>query len=452
MSSARILIVEDEQIARENLELALSRKGYTVQSEATGADAIAVMERETFDIVVTDLCMPQMDGMEVLKRAKELQPRVEVLVVTGYGTVDSAVEAMNRGAYSYLSKPLQIKELLALVTKALEKCQLRQEIDALRGQLEGHQGPLIIGQSPAMQVLKQDIAKVAAVDSTVLITGETGTGKELIAKAIHALSARRDKRFLAVNCGAFNQDLLANELFGHEPGAYTGARNAPTKGLMEAAQGGTFLLDEIGDMELMMQVKLLRVLEERSLIRVGGTNEVPIDIRVLAATNKNLAVEVSQGTFRRDLFYRLNVITLHSPPLRERREDIGLLSTFFLDKYTRLLGKGEKRLGDDCMELLMHYEFPGNVRELENIVERAVVLCEGEVIGAQHLPPDIVVTDGHVQHQSAPREMISLKENEKRHIAWVLEQCGGNRTCAAQVLDIDRATIWRKLKAYGMDG
>ncbi len=451
MSSAHILIVEDEQIARENLELALSRKGYSIQSAANGAEAISIMERNTFDLVISDLCMPQMDGMEVLKRAKELQPQVEVIVVTGYGTVDSAVEAMNRGAYSYISKPLQIKELLALSSKALEKSRMRQEIDTLRNQLEGRQGPLIIGQSPAMQALKQDIAKVAAVDSTVLITGETGTGKELIAKAIHALSSRNKKRFLAVNCGAFNQDLLANELFGHEPGAYTGARNTSAKGLMEVADGGTFLLDEIGDMELTMQVKLLRVLEERSLIRVGGTDEVPIDIRVLAATNKNLAVEVSQGTFRRDLFYRLNVITLHAPPLRERREDIGPLASFFLDKYIRLLGKNEKRIGDDCMDLLMNYEFPGNVRELENIIERAVVLSEGNMIGAQHLPPDIMVTEGHVQHQSTPREMISLKENEKRHIAWVLEQCGGNRTCAAQVLDIDRATIWRKLKAYGMD-
>jgi DNA-binding NtrC family response regulator len=449
MNPARILIVEDEDIARENLEISLSRKGYDVQSLDSGAEAVSLLERAEFDLVITDLRMPEVDGMEVLRRAKELQPQIEVLMVTGYAAVDTAVEAMNRGAYHYLSKPVNMKELAALARKALEKGGLRREVNTLRAQVDERRGPLIIGQSPAMLELKQQISRVAAVDSTVLITGETGTGKELVAKSVHAQSSRSSKRFLAVNCGAFNKDLLANELFGHESGAFTGAGSA-RKGLMEAAQGDTFFLDEIGDMELSMQVKMLRVLEERTLIRVGGTREQPIDLRVLAATNKNLQVEVEQGAFRQDLYYRLDVITLKVPPLRERREDIPLLAAYFLDRFADAFGKKVLRLDEECLQILCSYEFPGNVRELENIMERAVVLCDGPAILSRHLPPDIAGGPVQIQ-QPCQREMISLRENERRHIAWVLEQCEGNRTHAAEVLDIDRATIWRKLKRYGLD-
>ena len=447
--TARILIAEDEEIARENLKLVLAKEGHDVTAVENGVQAMAAMDAEEFDLVLTDLSMPDVDGMAVLRHCRRTSPDTEVLVITGFATVGSAVEAMREGAYHYLAKPYKFEELRALVVRALEKRFLRLEVRALRHRIEEDGRTHIVGDSPAMSALKKSIGQIAPVDSNVLIQGETGTGKELVAKAIHELSLRREQRFLAVNCAAFNEDLLANELFGHERDAFTGAVRMK-KGLLESAHKGTFFLDEIGDMPLSMQAKLLRVLEEKVFLRLGGTEEIPVDVRILAATNRDLKEEVKAGAFRQDLFFRLNVIALHIPPLSERREDIPVLAQYFLQRYARTFKRPAREFSEEAMRTLKAYAFPGNVRELENIVERAVVLCNGQRIETGHLPQDMV-DYRRIQSSCAEYDLVPLKENEREYIAWVLEQVEGNRTRAAEVLDIDRATLWRKMKRYGLE-
>lgn len=449
MKGARILIADDEPIARENLEHVLRREGFETVSVQNGARAIEELEQGKFDLIMTDLRMQPVDGMEVLQRAKELHPHSEVIVITGFATVSSAVEAMQRGAYYYVPKPYKIDEVRILVRQALEKRSLRQEVVELKRQLESSkETPLILGNSAEMETVRKTIAQIAPTDCNVLILGETGTGKELVARAIHQLSARAGKRFLAVNCGAFSEELLANELFGHEREAFTGARGVK-RGLLEAAQGGTVLLDEIGDMPFVMQVKLLRVLQERSLIRVGGTDEIPVDIRILAATNKDLKREAEQGTFRRDLYYRLNVISILVPRLADRKDDILLLSIHFLRKFSEAQGKRIEAISDEVMEILLSYEFPGNVRELENVLERAVTLAHGTSIEVRHLPVDLQRSALHAHRPK--RDFLTLEENEREYIQWVLHQVNDNRTRAAEILGIDRVSLWRKLKRYGVE-
>jgi len=444
----RILVVEDEQIARENLVLVLEREGYEVVGVDNGTKALRVLEAEDFDLVLTDLSMPDVGGMEVLEHCRRVRPDTEVLVITGYATVDSAVEAMRKGAYHYLPKPYKIEVLRELARKALEKVHLRREVSLLRRRGPGD-GPRIIGESPAMQQLKRTIGQVAPVDCNVLILGETGTGKELAARSIHHQSERAGQRFLAVNCASFNEELLGNELFGHEREAFTGAGKM-RKGLIESADKGTFFLDEIGDMPLPMQAKLLRVLENRTLIRLGGTQEIPVDVRILAATNKDLAQEVEEGTFRQDLYFRLNVISLNIPALSKRREDIPVLCGYFLHRHAQALGRPAREISERAMEVLMAYQFPGNVRELENIMERAVVLCNSETIQPSHLPEDLTRFETRLG-RPFQRAMVSLRENEREHIEFVLEQCGGNKTRAAEILEVDRATLWRKLKRLDIE-
>ncbi len=449
MSEARILIVDDEPIARENLEHILRREGYITVCAENGEAAIRQLERREFDLVMTDLRMQPVDGLAVLRAVKQLYPATEVIILTGYATVNSAVEAMQLGAYHYVPKPYNIEEVRTLVRQAMEKRLLRLEVGELRRRLEERQDvPLMIGNSREMETLKKTIEQIAPTDCSVLIQGETGTGKELVAKTIHRLSPRSANRFLAFNCAALSGDLLANELFGHEKEAFTGARGIK-QGLLEAAHGGTILLDEIGDMPPAMQVKLLRVLQERNLMRVGGTEEIPIDIRVLAATNKDLKEEVKQGNFRQDLYYRLNVIHLIVPRLADRREDILLLSLHFLRKIAEAQGKQVEAIADDVLDILLSYPFPGNVRELENIMERAVALAQGKTIEVRHLPPDLQRMAHKLQRPR--REFKTLEENEQEHIAWVLEQVDGNKTRAAEILGIDRVSLWRKLKRYHMD-
>jgi DNA-binding NtrC family response regulator len=448
MNRGRILIVEDELIARENLEHVLTKEGYDTVAVAGGALAFKELERAEFDLVLTDLRMQQVDGMQVLERAKELYPDTEVVVITGFATVSTAVEAMQKGAYHYLPKPYKIEEVRILVRKALEKRWLRQEVADLKRQVQSQKTvPFLVGNSPKIEILKQTIEQIAPTDATVLILGETGTGKELVARAIHHLSLRAEKRFLAINCGAFSAELLANELFGHEKEAFTGARGVK-KGLLEAAAGGTVLLDEIGEMPPAMQVKLLRVLQEKTLMRVGGTLDIPVDIRVLAATNKDLKREVERGNFRQDLYYRINVVSLQVPPLVARRDDIPLLCRHFLGKFAAAQGKNLDRIAPEVMEVLLHYEFPGNIRELENIMERAVTLCTGAVIERQHLPLDMQQPQMFQVQRHLKREFQTLEENEREYITWVLKQVGGNKTKAAEILGIDRVSLWRKLKRY----
>jgi DNA-binding NtrC family response regulator len=447
MIQARILIAEDEEITRDNLVHALQKDGHSPVAVADGAQAVTALENEEFDLVLTDLRMDKIDGMGVLEATKALRPDAEVIILTGYATVETAVEAMDRGAYNYLSKPYQLKELRALIAKALEKHHLRLQLADLKRRMEEGSLPLIIGQSQKMQLLRKAIAQVATVESNVLILGETGTGKELVARSIHALSCRKNSRFVAVNCAAFSEELLVNELFGHEREAYTGA-HSQKKGLLEIADSGTFFLDEIGDMPLSMQAKLLRVLEERTFMRIGGTLEVPVDVRIIAATNKDLKLEVEEGAFRRDLYYRLNVINFNLPSLIERKEDIPLLANHFVRKYASAMNKPIEGISVEATKLLLDYAFPGNVRELENIIESAVVMCTGKQLEIGNFPPDLQKMRVQPLSQMCPKftALKTLKELEQEYIAWVLEQTGNNKTRAAEILGIDRASLWRKLQ------
>ncbi|OBQ52136.1 sigma-54-dependent transcriptional regulator [Halodesulfovibrio spirochaetisodalis] len=454
MNNAKILVAEDELIARENLAHVLTQQGATVTAVESGALARKAVEQGNYDVVLTDMRMPDISGLELLQFIKTITPDTEVIVLTGYATVDSAVEAMGKGAFQYLAKPVRLDEVTLLTQKALEKKRLKEEVTVLRQQLESSGSDRIVGHSAPVTALKRQIDQVAAVGCTVLIQGETGTGKELVAKALHMGSPRRTNLFFAVNCASFNEELLANELFGHEKAAFTGA-NSAKKGLLESADNGTFFLDEVGDMPLSMQANLLRVLETRKLLRVGGTVEVPVDVRIIAATNKDLLSMVEHGTFRRDLYYRLNVITLQVPPLRERKDDIPLLAGFFVNKFATAFGKNITDIDDDVLDVLQEYPFPGNVRELENLMERAVVMCNGKVIRMAQLPPDLwgdALLQSHVAESGFDFEdVVSLDENERRYLTWVLEQADGNKTRAAELLGLNRGSLWRKMKRLGLD-
>jgi DNA-binding NtrC family response regulator len=450
MNKSRILIVDDEAIARENLEHILQKDGYDVVTADSGIAALKKLSKTEFDLVMTDLKMKQVDGMEVLARTKEQYPNTEVVMLTAYATLSTAIEAMQKGAYHYIPKPYKIDEVRMIAKRALEKKGLKDEIRVLkRDCYRGTGVPFIIGKSSKMQELVELVGQIAPTDCNVLIFGETGTGKELFARAIHYQSGRAEERFLAFNCGAFTEELLTNELFGHEKDAFTGATTTKI-GLLEAANRGTVFLDEIGDMPASMQVKLLRVIEEKSLLRVGGTQPIKVDIRLVAATNKDLNKEVETGGFRKDLFYRLNVVSLRLPPLADRRDDVPLLAHHFLGRYAEAQEKTIEGFSDEAMEVLMNYEYPGNIRELENIVERAVVLCNEAEILTKHLPQELGQYTLKVYRQSS-RQFPTLEENEVEYVSWILKQVDGNKTRAAEILGIDRVSLWRKLKRWGFD-
>jgi len=449
VSGEQILVVDDEAIARDNVAYMLRKGEYEVLTAEDGLAAIEILENREVDLVLTDLRMKGQDGMAVLATCKALWPETEVIVITGYASVDTAVEAIQKGAYHYLAKPVKKEEMLALVQKALEKRALRKEVIELRKQVSSKSGVIrILGKSLKIQLLRESIAQVAQLDCNVLIQGETGTGKELVARTIHELSPRSDHRFVAFNCGAFTEELISSELFGHEKGAFTGASQIK-KGLLELAEGGTVFFDEVGELSLAMQVKLLRVLQERTLMRVGGTDEIPVDIRILAATNKDLKKEAENGAFRLDLYYRLDVLTIKVPPLAERKEDIPILVNHFLAKHSPPSSPVPK-LSLDVAQQLKQYEYPGNVRELENIAQRLLVQCDGEIIESTHLVEDLQsssVSPSRVAMQAWP----SLEEHEKNYILDVLDETEGNKSQAAKILDIDRVSLWRKIKRYGLD-
>jgi DNA-binding NtrC family response regulator len=388
ISNIAILLVDDEVINVQNVGLFLEQHGFHVTTAVSGNEAMNLLSQSHFDLVITDLRMGDVDGVQVMKTAKELHPEIEVIIITGHATVNSAVDAMAQGAFYYLPKPIKLKELHTLVLRATEKIMLLREIRSLKQHIKAQQGTTqFIGQNPAILELKDSIAHFAQLDCNILISGETGTGKELVARTMYELSPRADKRFLPINCGAMTEDLMVNELFGHEKDAYTdtgGLRN----GLLESANGGVVLFDEIGEMPLTMQVKLLRVLQEKKIIRVGGTKEIPIDVRLLAATNRDLKEEVQKGTFRQDLYYRLNVVNLQIPPLRDRKDDIPLLVSYFLAKYSLPKGRS-KSISQEAIQRLQDYDHPGNARELENIIERTLALCDSTEIQTQHLPSDL---------------------------------------------------------------
>ena len=449
MDTKQILIVEDEEISRNNLEHILNREGYSLVAVETGNMAVQQLQETEFDLVITDLRMPDIDGMTLLDIIRDRHPETEVLMVTGYATVSTAVEAMHKGAYSYLPKPFKLDELRILVKRALEKRNLNREIHRLRCQINESSFPKFIGESPEIKTLKETIAQIAAVDCNVLIYGETGTGKELVARSVHSLSSRANNRFMAINCASFNEELLGNELFGHEDGAFTGAKGTK-RGLLEAATGGTFFLDEIGDMPMSMQAKLLRVLEDRTLIRVGGTEEIPVDIRILGATHQDLNTQVEADRFRKDLYYRLNVVNLRIPALANRKEDIPLLSYYFLNRHRESMNKRIENISEDVLHILEAYEFPGNVRELENIIERAVVMCEGDTIQVAHLPSDLKSQQVNVRRIETGG-WTTLGDHERAYIERVLAYTHGNKTKAAEILGIDRVSLWRKIKRYHLE-
>ena len=447
-----ILIVEDDDMARANLEHILKKEGYEIVSTSSGEKALGILDEREFDLVLTDLKMKKVDGLKVLEVSRRLYPHTEVIVITAYATVDSAVEAMRQGAYHYIPKPYKIELVRKMTKEALLKRRLFLENVDLKqtlARLEQRDRPLVIGSSQPMRQVARLLEQVAPSDSNVLIMGETGTGKELAARTIHDLSPRKDKPFVAFNCGAFTEDLLANELFGHEKEAFTGAASAKA-GLIESADQGTVFLDEIGEIPLSMQVKLLRVIEEKEVLRIGANKPARVDVRFIAATARNLKHESDEGRFRADLYYRLNVVTVLLPPLAERKDDIALLIHHFMDQKSRRMNKTILEVTPEAMEVLREYSWPGNVRELENVIERAVVMTRDETIKVQDLPDDLL--DLTVQtFRPSGDHTPTLEEQEIRYIKYVLEKTAWNKTKAAEILGIDRASLWRKLKRYELD-
>ncbi len=451
MHGIDILIIADDPSSMQDLKKRLQEEGYGVTCCLSKDRGLTVVQEYEFDVVIIDLEHESIDEFTLLRRTKEFFPETEVIIIAASASVEIAVEAIKEGAFHYLPKPFNLDEVLFLTKNALDKRIMRLELKELR-HLVSDKRYLndLIGKSPKIQQLKKEITRVAPLDCTVLIRGETGTGKEMVARIIHRMSLRAERRFLAVNCGTLNAELLSNGLFGHEKEAFTGAQQVK-KGVFEAISGGTILLDEIGDMPPQMQVQLLRVLQEKTVIRVGGTKEIPVDVRLLAATNRPLKQEITKGSFREDLYYRLNVFTLRLPPLRERRDDLPLFCRYFVDKYSRQFDKEVTHISPAAMHRINAYPFPGNVRELENIIERAVVLSDGPVIMPEHLPKRLQEPDLHAARNSPSGQFATLAELEREHISKVLEYTQGNKSQAARMLGIDRVSLWRKIKRFGLE-
>jgi len=452
--SARVLVVDDERSMREFLEIFLRSEGHSVRTADGVGAARAELSADDFDVVITDVQMPGGTGLELLRVVQGESPETVVIVMTAFASTETAIEAMKAGAYDYVTKPFKVDEMRVVVEKALEKKLLSSENRRLRRELSQGRDRQVVGSSPAMRRVLDFIAQVADTRANVLISGESGTGKEVVARGIHRASERRDAPFVALNCGAIPENLLESELFGHVKGAFTGAVQNKA-GLFEVAQAGTVFLDEIADLGLQLQVKLLRVIQERVFRRVGGTTDVRFDARIVAATNRNLAEEVAAGRFREDLYYRLNVIEIPLPPLRERRDDIPLLVEHFVEKYGRELGKQVDGLDGEALARLQEHAFPGNVRELENVIERAVALCRGSRIGLDLLPPALI------ERRSAPRgapargganldELVS--SYERGLLLEALQQSGGVKKRAAQRLGISFRSFRYRLEKLGIDG
>lgn len=450
MSEVDILVVDDEAVALKNLCHILRKEGYRVVAAKSGKQALNCLDKQEFALVLTDLKMPQVDGMQVLKRVKTLYPQTEVIMITGFSTVDSAVESLKAGAYHYIAKPFKLDEVRKVVLEATQKFQLLHEVEELRKKVGRQESQLqIVTHNREMKGLLKIAKQIAATDTNVVISGESGTGKELLAKYIHTSSPRHKETMLSINCGAFSDELLTNELFGHSQGAFTGA-DQDKKGLVEMADGGTLFLDEITEMSLSMQVKFLRVLQEQEVMRVGGTKPVKVNVRFVAATNRDLEKEVKAGHFRQDLFYRINVVALKIPPLSERKDDIPLLVPFFLEKYSSSMSKEVTTVSQDVLDTLQHYDFPGNVRELENIVERGVALATSNTLGLAQIPDDLRSLDIQTFRKSAGK-YASMEEVEKSYIEWILKETGFNKTEAAKALGIDRVSLWRKIGKLGLE-
>jgi two-component system response regulator PilR (NtrC family) len=450
-SKGKILVVEDEKSMREVLTMLLEGEHYDVTSASDGREGLACVDKDIFDLVITDMKMPRVNGFELLKKIKEISPETLVIMITAFGTTETAIEAMKLGAYDYINKPFKIDEIRLIVKKAIEKRRLREELSLLREQIKtSYSLENIIGKSAKMQDMFAIIPKIAQSNSNVLITGESGSGKELVAAALHNLSLRRDKNFVAINCAAFPEGLLESELFGHMKGAFTGALYNK-QGLFEIADGGSLLLDEIGEMPINLQAKLLRVIESGTFRRVGGTNDLKVDVRIISATNKNIKDEIEAGRFREDLYYRLNVVPINIPPLRERREDIPLLAEHFLKK----LSQTQKRITPEAMKLLLEHPWKGNVRELENVIERIALLIEKEEITPADLPSDIT---SYPRDKKLIPELTSkgidvdeiIGDIEKRYLTTALDLVGGVKTEAAKLLNLSFRSFRHRLQKYGI--
>jgi two-component system response regulator AtoC len=443
----RIAVIDDEITVCRRLKPALEKDGYAVESFQKAGPFWRRMVQDPFNIIFLDLKLPDVNGMDVLARIKKRYDNVEVIIITGYGSIDSAISAIKKGAYHYVTKPFKLDEIRLLARSAKEKIGLREENRRLRETVNGQEVLKgFIGTSSAMQEIFAMIKKVAIVNCNVLLQGESGTGKELVARSIHRLSPRKNRPFISFNCGGFTEELICNELFGHEKGAFTGA--AVTKiGLIESADAGTLFLDEIGEMPPSMQVKLLHVIQEKQILRVGGNTPVNLDIRLIAASNKDIKKATAEGSFREDLFYRLNVVTLRLPRLHERKDDIPMLISYFIEKYSRPFEKKIRGISHHALEILMHYNFPGNVRELENIIQRSVALAESDVIRINDLPPDLQKLEFNTLEGEG---LLALEEMEKLHIAKVLDKTDYNKSLSSKILNLPRTTLWRKMKKYGL--
>ncbi|MBI5093893.1 MAG: sigma-54-dependent Fis family transcriptional regulator [Candidatus Hydrogenedentes bacterium] len=449
MATARILVIDDESLMRDYVQEALSRAGYDVEAAANGKDGIETMRQRSFDVVITDLKMAPMDGLEVLRKVADDSPDTCCIVMTAYGTIETAVGALKAGADDYILKPFAPDELEVAVTRALERRQLAQENRYLRAEInQRYDFGSMVGESPAIRQVYEQIKKVANSRATILIRGESGTGKELVARAIHFSGARRDRPFIKVNCAALSAGLLESELFGHEKGSFTGAHERKV-GRFELADTGTLLLDEVSEISLELQPKLLRALQEREFERVGGTRTISVDTRIIGTSNRNLEDAVHRNTFREDLFFRLNVIPIHLPALRDRREDIPALADFFLKRYASENGRDATGFSPQALALFQDYPWPGNIRELSNAVERAVVMSSGPVLGVDLFS----LTGGRPKTINGNAVSVAMgatvAEMERELIMRTLEHCSQNRTQAAKVLDISVRTLRNKLKEYG---
>lgn len=441
-----ILVVDDEQSMVDVISEMLHREDLKVYQATSGNKALEIIKNEPLDVIICDIKMDPVDGLDVLRETKKIDPQASFIMITAYGSIENAVECMRAGAYDYITKPFAMEELRLLVRRALEHQRLVQENILLKKQIrEKYHFENIVGKSETMQRVYEMMEKVAHTDSTVLIYGESGTGKELVARAIHYHSPRKDKPFVTINCGGLPESLLESELFGHVKGAFTGAIS-DKMGLFQVANGGTIFLDEISATSPTIQVKLLRVLQEKEIKRVGDTRDVPVDVRVLTATNRRLDEEVGKGTFREDLYYRLSVIPVELPPLRERKDDIPLLVQHFLEKYSGHRKENLKTLAPEVMDIFLDYDWPGNVRELENVIERAVTLCEGDKIFPRDLPQKLIENAGFIEEPAAQTTLKDvMRQKEKEYIQRILQQTGSDKKAAAKILGIDLATLYRKL-------
>ncbi|MGD9158713.1 MAG: sigma-54 dependent transcriptional regulator [Desulfobacteraceae bacterium] len=447
--TGRIIVVDDEAIVLKNLRRILEKSGHIVSTCINPVKALEQIEHESYDIVISDIKMPYIDGLSFLNCVKSIAPEIEVILITGYASLDGAIEATKHGAYHYLKKPFTPDQIREKVQNALKDKVLRDEGREVRKTASHPVEPVIIGKSPAILRIKEIIRQIAPTDCNVLISGESGTGKELAARLIHSVSDRCEEPFIAFNCAAFNEELIDNELFGHEKDSYTGATSQKA-GLLETANGGTVFLDEIGDMPLSMQIKLLRVIQEREILRVGGTTPIPIDVRILAATAKDLKTAADAGDFRYDLYFRLNVVNIALPRLTEHSEDIPLLAYHILEKCLKKTKKRITAISEEAMELINNYTFPGNIRELENILEHAVAMCRTDVIHAHDLPSDLSEIKLY-SYRKSHNNLLKLEELEQDYISHVLQVTGGAKKVTAEILGIDRASLWRKMKKYGLE-